>query len=100
METTETKQADSQLSFATKIIKIELLVFENELIEDAIPAPTDPESSKSEKRDVLRHACTRMYLLLGGTDTRMHEQIKSFCTFWFLGAGMASSINSFSKTSN
>ena len=39
LETTETKQGDSQLSFATKIIKIELLVFENELIEDAMPAP-------------------------------------------------------------
>ena len=38
LETTETQQADSQLSFATKIIKIELLVFENELIEDAMPA--------------------------------------------------------------
>ena len=49
LETTETKQADSQLSFATKIIKIELLIFENELIEDVMPAPTDPESSKSEK---------------------------------------------------
>ena len=49
LETTETKQADSQLSFATKIIKIELLIFENELIEDAMPALTDQESSKSEK---------------------------------------------------
>ena len=37
LETTETKQADSQLCFAQKIIKIHLLVFENELIEDAIP---------------------------------------------------------------
>ena len=36
LETTETKQADSQLYFASKIIKIHLLVFENELIEDAL----------------------------------------------------------------
>ena len=54
LETTETKQADSQLSFATKIIKIELLVFENELIEDAMPAPKNP---KVGKRDLLIHAC-------------------------------------------
>ena len=33
LETAETKQADSQLHFAPKIIKIHLLVFENELIE-------------------------------------------------------------------
>ena len=33
LQTTETKQADSQLNFAPKIIKIHLLVFENELIE-------------------------------------------------------------------
>ena len=39
LETAETKQADSQLHFAPKIIKIHLLVFENELIEDAIPVP-------------------------------------------------------------
>ena len=36
LETTETKQADSQLYFAPKIIKIHLLVFENELFEDAM----------------------------------------------------------------
>ena len=36
LETTETKQADSLLYFAPKIIKIHLLVFENELIEDAM----------------------------------------------------------------
>ena len=39
LETTETKQADSQLHFAPKIIKIHLLVFENELFEDAMPVP-------------------------------------------------------------
>ena len=33
LETAETKQADSQLHFAPKIIKIGSLVFENELIE-------------------------------------------------------------------
>ena len=33
----KTKQADSQLYFAPKNIKIHLVVFENELIEDAIP---------------------------------------------------------------
>ena len=36
LETAETKQADSQLHFAPKIIEIHLLVFENELIEDAM----------------------------------------------------------------
>ena len=35
LETTETKQTDSQLHFALKIIKICLVVFENELIEVA-----------------------------------------------------------------
>ena len=39
LETAETKQADSQLNFAPKIIKIHLLVFENELIEDAMLVP-------------------------------------------------------------
>ena len=36
LETIETKQADSLLCFAPKTIKIHLLVFENELIEDAM----------------------------------------------------------------
>ena len=36
LETAETKQAGSQFHFAPKIIKIHLLVFENELIEDAM----------------------------------------------------------------
>ena len=39
LETTERKQADSQLLFAPKNTKIHLLVFENELIEDAITVP-------------------------------------------------------------
>ena len=39
LETTETKQADSQLCFAPKIIEIHLLVFENELNEDAMLVP-------------------------------------------------------------
>ena len=39
LELTETKQADSQLHFAPTIIKIHLLVFENELIEDAMLVP-------------------------------------------------------------
>ena len=39
LETAETKQADSQLHFAPKIIEIHLLVFENELIEDAMLVP-------------------------------------------------------------
>ena len=37
--TKETKQVDSQLHFAPKIIKIYLVVFENELIEDAMLVP-------------------------------------------------------------
>jgi len=36
LETVETKQADSQLYFAPKIIEIHLLIFKNELIEDAM----------------------------------------------------------------
>ena len=36
LDTTKTKQADSQLHFAPKIIKLYLVVFENELIEDAM----------------------------------------------------------------
>ena len=36
LETAEKIQVDSQLCFAPKIIKIHLLVFENELIEDAM----------------------------------------------------------------
>ena len=36
LETTETKHAGSQFYFAPKNIKIHLLVFENELIEDAM----------------------------------------------------------------
>ena len=39
LETTETKQVDSQLCFAQKIIKICLVVLENELIEDAMLVP-------------------------------------------------------------
>ena len=39
LETKETKQGGSQLHFARKIIKIRLLVFENELIEDAMLVP-------------------------------------------------------------
>ena len=39
LETEETKQADSQFCFAPKIIKIHLLVFENELIEDDMLVP-------------------------------------------------------------
>ena len=39
LETTETKQASSQLHFPHKIIKIHLVVFENELIEDVMLVP-------------------------------------------------------------
>ena len=39
LETTETKQADSLLCFAPQTIKIHLLVFENELNEDAMLVP-------------------------------------------------------------
>ena len=39
LEISETKQADSQLCFAPRNIKIYLLVFENELIEDAMLVP-------------------------------------------------------------
>ena len=46
LETTETKQADSQLYFAPKIIKIHLFVFENELFEDAIPVPKNIQNRK------------------------------------------------------
>ena len=46
LETTETKQADSQLYFAPKIIKNHLLVFENELIEDAMLVPKKIQNRK------------------------------------------------------
>ena len=46
LQTTETKQADSQLHFAPKIIKIHLLVFENELFEDAMPVPKKFQNRK------------------------------------------------------
>ena len=39
LETKETKQADSQFCFAPQNTKIHLLVFENELIEDAMLVP-------------------------------------------------------------
>ena len=39
LERAETKQADSELHFAPKNINIHLLVFENELIEDAMLVP-------------------------------------------------------------
>ena len=47
LETAETKQAGSQLYFAPKIIKIPLLVFENELIEDAILVPKSLKTENS-----------------------------------------------------
>ena len=47
LETAETKQADSQLYSAPKIIKIPLLVFENELIEDAILVPKSLKTENS-----------------------------------------------------
>ena len=43
-ETTETKQADSQVCFASKIIKNHSLVFENELIEDAVLVLKSPKT--------------------------------------------------------
>ena len=52
LETTETKQARSQLYFAPKIIKIHLLVFENELIEDAMLVP---KSHKTENSYFVMH---------------------------------------------
>ena len=39
LERAETKQADSELHFTPKNINIHLLVFENELIEDAMLVP-------------------------------------------------------------
>ena len=39
LQTKETKQVGSEFHFAPKIIRIHLLVFENELIEDAMLVP-------------------------------------------------------------
>ena len=39
LETTETKQTDSQLHLAPQITKFHLVVFENELSEDAMLVP-------------------------------------------------------------
>ena len=47
LETTETKQAGSQLHFTSKNIEIHLLVFENELIEDAILVPEKSQNWKT-----------------------------------------------------
>ena len=47
LETTETKQSDSQLHFAPKIIKNHLLVFENELFEDAMLVQKNPKTENS-----------------------------------------------------
>ena len=47
LETAETKQADSQLYFAPKIIEIHLLVFENELIEDTMLVPKTHKTENS-----------------------------------------------------
>ena len=44
LETKETKQADSQLCFAPKNNKIHLVVFENELIEDAMLVPKNDQN--------------------------------------------------------
>ena len=46
LETAETKEADSQLYFAPKIIKNHLLVFENELIEDTMLVPKKSQNWK------------------------------------------------------
>ena len=46
LETAETKQVDFQLYFAPKIIKINLLVFENELIKDAMLVPKKSQNWK------------------------------------------------------
>ena len=48
LETAETKQAGSQLHFAPKIFKSHLLVFENEMIEDAMPVPKKLQNWKLE----------------------------------------------------
>ena len=47
LETTETKHTDSQLCFAPKIIKIHLVIFESELIEDAMLVPKKFQNRKS-----------------------------------------------------
>ena len=44
LETTETKQTNSQLHFAPKIIETHLLVFENELIEDGMLVPKNTQN--------------------------------------------------------
>ena len=46
LEISETKQADSQLCFAPRNIKIYLLVFENELIEDVMLVPKNIQNWK------------------------------------------------------
>ena len=54
LETTETKQADSQLHFTPTIIKNHLLVFENELIEDAMLVPKKSQNWKLVFSNMLR----------------------------------------------
>ena len=80
LQTTETKQADSQLHFAPKIIKIHLLVFENELIECHASSPKNPENSYFSHVWTF-HAC------LGSLTNYLHSymtktRVFSFETFW------------------
>ena len=46
LETKQTKQVDSQLHFAPKSIKIHLVVFENESIEEAMLVPKKFQNRK------------------------------------------------------
>ena len=71
LETKETKQVDSQLHFAPKIIKFYLVVFENELIEDAMQVP-----KKSQNRKPMFYSHMSVNSLLSSTsmhDTFMHD---------------------------
>ena len=60
LETKETKHTDSQLHFAPKITKIHLVVFENELIEDAMLVP-----KKFQNWKPVFYSCMNAWCMLG-----------------------------------
>ena len=101
-QNTKTEQARSQLHFAPKIIRIHLVVLENELIEVCMLIP-----KKYQKPSRVCHALLCV-LLIKRTFTKVSIHIHNLScmkalhtrdSFWhFFGINMQTSINSFSKT--
>ena len=82
LETTETQQAGSQLYFASKIIKIHLLVFENELIECHASSKKNLRTHILVMYERFMHAW-RAYLITNYLHSYMTKtRVFSFETFW------------------